>query len=286
MEIMSKLVNVVLFGLTGSGKSTVANMLYNGDIKNENTFKIDDTVEGVTNQISYVNNGKFGVFDMMGVDEGSPRTNVTIRRIREYFSQLDISLNYICYVHKKGRINENDCEKFKEFEDTFKDGKKNIIIIITHCDQKWINDKNLKAIKGKFGNYPVIGVDFPYDNMDEEEREKRVQSLSHLQNNFKSLNYKGISTEVLNSSDVLEEQIENVVGFVPIVNVPYQILSSGIYYMKGKPKFSKKRLDKAAVNALLHIAVPAATVGMVEVGVGVVTTGAAIASAMNPSSFI
>src|SRR5581483_1305840 len=171
------MINVALFGRAGHGKSSIANMLIQGDINEDNLFKVGDGAKGETiNIYSSIteNTEKYQVFDMVGLGEPSSHDDVShkeaVKKIRDYFSECNVSLNYIFYVQRKGRITEEDVKMFKLFKEIFGWAEKNFIIIITHCKPKWVDDdNNLEIIRKDFGNYPIIPVDFPSTDEDDDE---------------------------------------------------------------------------------------------------------------------
>src|SRR3954447_11219357 len=79
-------INVVFFGLTGHGKSSIANMLIQGDIHQNNAFKVNNGAKGETINIHSGVNEIFQVFDTIGLGEsasGSVPHKEAIKRIRD-----------------------------------------------------------------------------------------------------------------------------------------------------------------------------------------------------------
>src|SRR4051812_27900678 len=196
---------VALFGRTGCGKSSIANMLVQSDIyRYNNKFTIGHGAEGETVDIRSDFTERYQVFDMVGLGEPSSHPvshKEAVITIRNYFSDHKILLNYIFYVQRKGRITEEDKKMFKIFKETFKGGEKNFIIIITHSKPEWVAD-NLEIIRRDFGNYPIISVDFPLTDEDEDDiiasdKRKRAQSLQRLEDKLSELRYNAVELEVL-----------------------------------------------------------------------------------------
>jgi GTP-binding protein EngB required for normal cell division len=257
---MSEQQSVLLFGRTGYGKSSIANMLVQGDIyQNKNIFTISDSAKGETLNIYSSSTEKYQVFDTVGLGE-PPSHPVShknaVNEIRNYFSNCKVSLNYIFYVQKKGRISEEDKRMFKLFKEIFEWGEKKFVIIITNSKPDWI-EKNLATITEDLGKYPIISVDFPFTDKDEEDiiacdhRKKRVQSLQRLENKLLELKYKSTKLEVLSSTQMTEKNVSKVVSIVPVVGSVYQLISSGVYYTLEKPNNAKERLIDGAVGLTL-----------------------------------
>src|SRR3954454_12539746 len=69
--IQRERINVVFFGLTGHGKSSIANMLIQGDLHWNNAFKVNNGAKGETININSGVNEVFQVFDTVGLGESS-----------------------------------------------------------------------------------------------------------------------------------------------------------------------------------------------------------------------
>ncbi|CAI2166224.1 10607_t:CDS:1 [Funneliformis geosporum] len=208
---MSEQISMVLFGLTGQGKSSIANMMVQGDIRHkDNKFVVNDDAVGASATIQCNSNDKFIVHDTIGVGEtksGSVPHKEAVKRIRNYFSLYKKPLNYIAFVKKKGRFTEEDRKMYKIFREVFEGGEKNFIIIITNSGQKWV-EKYSNTIKENLGDHPIIPVDFPWSEDDDFyesviKRKKRIQSLLHLIDELFRLEYEGIELEVLDSLQVI-----------------------------------------------------------------------------------
>ncbi len=241
---MNEQKTLVLFGPTGQGKSSIANMLIQGDIYQEkNAFVINDSAVGASVQIECSVNDEFEVYDTIGIGEtrfGSVPHKKAVKKIRDYFSRCKVPLNYIAYVKKKGRFTDEDREMFGVFKEIFKGGEKNFIIIITDSEPEWVKE-NSKTIKKNFGNYPIISVDFPQRYKDEAVT-KRAESLQRLKTNLSSLGYNGIKLEILSSTHKFENKISKIVSFVPFFGTAYQMISSCVYYAVGRPITATERL--------------------------------------------
>ncbi|CAI2166214.1 10602_t:CDS:1 [Funneliformis geosporum] len=251
---MNEKTSIILFGLTRQGKSSIANMLIQGDIyhKKDNSFKINNTVIGESLQTQLCETDKFIVYDTIGVGEpstGAVPHKEAVKKIRNNFSKCETPLNYIAFVKKKSRFTEEDRKMFNLFKEIFEGGENNFIIIITHSGKFWV-DENIVDLRNNFGDYPIIPVDFPFEDPPEDDddviihQRKRAQSLRRLTDTLSSLNYNEIKLQVLNSFQTAENKVAKVIDFIPIAGSSYQLISSGVYYGIGKQNLAKERLKK------------------------------------------
>jgi predicted GTPase len=125
--------NVIIFGDTGVGKSSVINMLHGGDIA-----KVSDGTTGTTfdNQ-SYMKEigGKyFKVFDTIGLNEGSHGTvkpKDAIEQLWKLINALADGVHLLVFVMRAPRITQTCEQNYKLFFEIFCEKKAPIAIIIT-----------------------------------------------------------------------------------------------------------------------------------------------------------
>ncbi|CAG8810747.1 15438_t:CDS:1 [Cetraspora pellucida] len=247
---MNSVNSVILVGRTGDGKSSLANMMTQGDLfDDENKFPISNKAVGETSVIEYCIDRDFEVYDTIGLCEarkGSTLHEKAIKGIRTYFSRVSKPVHYICYV-KKGttRFTKEDRTAFKEFKKIFSKAESNFVIIITDSNQEWVNE-NVNTIRDYFGNYNIIAVDFPfrdrYNNvaMDERNRIIRMKNREHLSKSLLNLCYKGVKLNILSPSEYREDKVSKIIAFVPVIGATYNLISASVYHFI---------LDKDAIAA-------------------------------------
>ncbi|KAG0607987.1 hypothetical protein M758_8G069400 [Ceratodon purpureus] len=156
---------VLLFGRTGSGKSTVANMLINGHLRPPFLFPTSSGVRGKTLSFQREESEDFVVVDTVGFGEGeygSVADAEARNRLYDFFVKItEESYNYYAYVHKWGKLDQLDVNLWNFFRQAFAGAETNFVIIFTHCSPKFL-EQNLKDIKMTFqGCERYIPVDFP-----------------------------------------------------------------------------------------------------------------------------
>lgn len=198
--------SIILIGQSGSGKSSIANMLIQRKIREKNLYKISDSAVGETKD--YLCHScptyKLKVYDTIGLGESSTGTvthEEAVIRFYEFLLDMKVKFNYICIVKRRDRLTELDESIYHIATEIFKgDTSKNFILIITNAKTKWINDENENLIK-VYGNIPKIAVRFPDIDLDDEEQEEtniriRNSSLNDLTEFLNSLNYPARESEI------------------------------------------------------------------------------------------
>ncbi|GJJ78108.1 hypothetical protein EMPS_10467 [Entomortierella parvispora] len=183
---MAPLQKIIFVGKTGSGKSTLCNMLVQGDLQKKNAREVSDNAAGVSCDIQLVQGRQWSACDTVGLGElqakGAGVVDPALELLASALKAGQHGFHYIAFVVQKGRIAQENAELFDLFKATFVGAESNFVLIFTHCHSaKWIIDNQL-TIKSVYGDLPIVHCDFPFnqENIDEG-REKRVNSLSELE---------------------------------------------------------------------------------------------------------
>ncbi|CAM6090818.1 unnamed protein product [Calypogeia fissa] len=102
---------VMLLGRTGSGKSTIANMLVSGGIETTSGLVTGSSARGVTRSITRVEGRGWNVVDTPGFGEGNDGTMSTreVENAIERFVREDCGVHsHFIYVIKRSRMNDYD----------------------------------------------------------------------------------------------------------------------------------------------------------------------------------
>ncbi|CAG8595150.1 5887_t:CDS:2 [Diversispora eburnea] len=249
---------VTLFGAAGNGKSSIGNMLLSGNISGP--FPVVDTPRGlnVDGHIMHASSERYMVYDMSGVGEISSSNNPheeVAESIKNYFSRKRTPLNFICYVVKEGRSKLAGVQStFSLFKKIFKGGEKNFVIIITDSSQEWV-DRCRNELVNDFGNYPMIGVDFPFHKKfdDRIQEELRKRSINHLNTQLLNLRHACTEFQINNTFETREEYFAETVAQVPVLGNAYRLLSSGAYYVAGRADMSKERLPEGPIKGVAKL---------------------------------
>ena len=130
--------NVIIFGETGAGKSSVINML-----EGDKQASVSDKATGVTfSNIRYektIRGSIYSVFDTVGLNEGalgtvSPRT--AIEQLYKLMLQLSDGVHLLVYVMRAPRITSVAEQNYTMFFDIFCDQKVPIVALITGLEDR------------------------------------------------------------------------------------------------------------------------------------------------------
>ena len=193
----SNVTSIVLFGRTGSGKSTMGNMLLFGHPNPEGQvgFPVGDGVRGVSLQVAVKGGRGWLVTDTIGLGEpelGAVSNELAAKRLCEFLEKLKQGYRYIVYVAKKERMQDSHVLTWELFKKIFEGGETNFVVVFTNTSQEWV-DSNIGDIrKGYQGCDRFIGVDFPPVS-DNEQREAlnisdRKKSLEHFETKLAGYN--------------------------------------------------------------------------------------------------
>ena len=210
--------NIILFGRAGSGKSTVAQMLYQGYLSDSNTFRHSCSVTGETRECSWFpsKDGEYMIYDTIGLGEserGSVPHEIAESKIYNFLNTIkNVRFDYVCIVKSAHRSDALDIPIFDAVKkmmtphNSNHDIFKHMIIIITNSE-----DGQVKANSDGYRQYynsphiRVIGVQFPPVLLTDQDRERTNVTARN-----KSLNKLKTSLEILDYNDPLETRLEHL----------------------------------------------------------------------------
>ena len=130
--------NVIVFGATGAGKSSVVNMLSGGD-----EARVSSTAKGETfrhdRYEKYIQGHRINVFDTVGLGEGKRGTVSTAKAIEALYQLmrgLDDGVNLLVYVVRGPRLSESIRKNYELFYEIFCQKKVPIVLVITGLENE------------------------------------------------------------------------------------------------------------------------------------------------------
>lgn len=155
---------ILLFGKTGDGKSTVANMLTKGDVVGE--FAAGNSLATVTKQTKEVStDANWIVIETVGVfatDESENDFTCT-RQLRNYLAEKHGEIDVYCFIKTASTFTNADDQCWRAFQSLFADNDDdqqsyhgNVLLIFTSCTRKRWLDEN-KLLTPEFGALSSTG---------------------------------------------------------------------------------------------------------------------------------
>jgi GTP-binding protein EngB required for normal cell division len=129
--------NVVLFGETGSGKSSVINMLLNADRASTSDGVIGRTFRSQLYPLE-IEGQQFNIFDTAGLgegEEGRVPTRQAIKNLYDLLQRLKSGISLLIFIFR-GRLTEKARSDYKVFYETFCNRKVPIVIVITGMENE------------------------------------------------------------------------------------------------------------------------------------------------------
>ena len=175
----------LLVGLTGSGKSTTGNCVYNKSGQNEkiinSPFLTSDNASGCTLKFQFTGNEEVILLDTVGFGDPQMNQQDILGELKDALAHNNNKVDCVLFVVRKLRFT-NEVVKFFEMvqEKVLKDKcKNNSILVVTDCDKGWINNqlenKHLKkALDNCNGLYYEFFLKFDKPDDDDEDRLKNI----------------------------------------------------------------------------------------------------------------
>ncbi|KDQ55076.1 hypothetical protein JAAARDRAFT_340664 [Jaapia argillacea MUCL 33604] len=156
---------VIVFGETGSGKSSLVNML-----ADETVAKISSDARGCTfESTAYhirVSNADMRIYDTAGLgeaDQGTVSATLAIANLYKLIRSLDSGINLLVYVIRGNRLKEMTTKNYQMFYDIFCKKKVPIVLVVTglegedDMDQWWgRNEKEFAKYGMKFAGQACV----------------------------------------------------------------------------------------------------------------------------------
>eukprot|EP00249_Psilotum_nudum_P016348 c25777_g1_i2 orf=456-1220(-) len=161
--------SVILFGRSGSGKSTVANMLVTGSL-NVPLFPLSSGWERETQKLQKEEGRGWQVLETVGLGElkgGAVSSVKAKKKLPNFLTDIEGSYNHFVYVVKKDRIDEKaEQQLWNLFTFIFTGDKDQLlldhaIILITSANERWLDRNRSKLEKTFDGCRKFVCVDFP-----------------------------------------------------------------------------------------------------------------------------
>lgn len=141
--------NIILFGESGSGKSSIVNMLSNSTVAKTSSSATGCTFDSKSYLI-HLRGKKFNIYDTAGLDEGKEGTVPTTDAIVQLFNllkSLESGLNLLVFCMRGPRIRDASHKNWSLFHEIICQRKVPIVMAVTgledeeDMDEWWISNK-------------------------------------------------------------------------------------------------------------------------------------------------
>ncbi|XP_037026310.1 uncharacterized protein LOC119067440 [Bradysia coprophila] len=126
--------NVIVFGETGSGKSSLVNLLLRQD-----EAKVSDKAVGCTFNFKKYETPHFNLYDTVGLSEGREGTlkqSQAIKQLVRLLKSLEEGVSLLVFVIEKGRIKKSMENNYRLFIEGICMKKVPVVLGITHCEME------------------------------------------------------------------------------------------------------------------------------------------------------
>lgn len=187
---------VILFGRTGSGKSTTAQMLTCGNLDpSDIIFKACSSARGVTSEIQRGEGRGWHVTDTPGFGEaksGTVSSKQANDKIKTFIGNINGTYSHYVYVVKKDRVDVYDERLWVFFKKVFVGAEANFSVVVTGCENPLSTEDENHLRKTFAGCNTITAVNFPPTSADDAELEEdhkaeRADSLFLLEDAFARL---------------------------------------------------------------------------------------------------
>ena len=193
--VVSKIVVVV--GSTGTGKTTLINMLFNNDSSAESCIKPYDTANtaaACTKKPIWLFNLKdYRIFgDTIGFGDPTMKQEEIANSIREFIQKFMVGFHALIIVAKYGRISDSERANLLAILELFEQNKNTLLVLTNYTGkkdaagrkdaiEKWIaDDQMVRNFVTKINNNVIVSNNCVDDLLEEVTRPLRKQCLDEL----------------------------------------------------------------------------------------------------------
>ncbi|CAA7262629.1 unnamed protein product [Cyclocybe aegerita] len=181
--------NVIVFGETGTGKSSLVNMLAGRDIAGVSNRAVGGTFSSDSHEI-FLNAATYKIWDTAGLNEGihgSVPADVALQNLRTLVGKMSEGINLLVYCVRGTRFREILKFNYDIFYKIICQGEVPIVIVVTGLEHESPMDAWWEANRTEFGRYGLVfqacacatttrGKDGMFDE-EFEESKKKVEQL-------------------------------------------------------------------------------------------------------------
>jgi predicted GTPase len=206
----------LLVGITGSGKSTTGNCIFNRSASYEKIsitpFATSDSATGCTRKFMSAVDDRAMILDTVGFGDPQFDSKTIFEEFKKALQLVNNEIDCVCFVVKKGRFS-NEIVQFFEIvqEKVLKNKcKDNSLLIVTDCNKGWIDREDQRKnefIQRALKNCSNLSYEFflNFDQPNDEEEdikrnfEKRQKSINKFVDYLDNLRFEKVNLEYVQS---------------------------------------------------------------------------------------
>ena len=191
---MSKI--IILVGLTGTGKSTTGNCLFNRSASvveiTDTPFPTSDSSLGCTQKSKCVSDQQMTILDTVGFGDPKLGQSFILDEFKKGLNSFNNLADIVVFVIRKGRFSNQDVDFFELVQEHVFKNKllNNSILVVTNCNKGWLEEplqkyntplqkvlKNCRNISYEF----FLKLDKDDENLTDRDRnfQNRKNSINH-----------------------------------------------------------------------------------------------------------
>ncbi|KAF9522884.1 P-loop containing nucleoside triphosphate hydrolase protein [Crepidotus variabilis] len=153
--------NIVVFGETGTGKSSLINMLADGEVARTSSAAVGETFSS-QDYVVTIKNAPYRLWDTAGMNEGNKGTlpaEKALENLRNLVLGLQDGVNLLLYCVRAGRYRDILRVNYDMFHGIICQSKVPIVLVVTGLEHESPMDSWWKANAKEFNNYGLVFTD-------------------------------------------------------------------------------------------------------------------------------